>query len=101
MNETDRTSHRSEAITDRISITRPCGERASANDSRFARIGSVTVLPMHMPLLYFCCMCHLACYSWLNFRVPALIDTAEASGLSSAIARVATDRERQLSVDGG
>lgn len=30
---------------------------------------------MYTSLLYFCCMCHLACYSWLNFRVPALIDT--------------------------
>lgn len=44
-------------------------------NERFARIRSVTVLQMYTSLLYFCCMCHLACYSWLNFRVPALIDT--------------------------
>lgn len=65
-------------IIDRISITRPRrrgeGRRGNANE-RFARIRSVTVLQMYTSLLYFCCMCHLACYSWLNFRVPALIDT--------------------------
>lgn len=68
----------SKTIIDRISITRPRwrgeGRRGNANE-RFARIRSVTVLQMYTSLLYFCCMCHLACYSWLNFRVPALIDT--------------------------
>lgn len=79
--QTGGTSHRLKTIIDRISITRARreGRRTNANE-RFARIRSVTVLQMYASLLYFCCMCHLACYSWLNFRVPALIDiAAEAS----------------------
>lgn len=93
------TSHRLKTIIDRISITRERGEgrRTNANE-RFARIRSVTVLQMYTSLLYFCCMCHLACYSWLNFRVPALIDiAAEASYRAFCPPRAYVDRSSSVS----